>query len=39
MKITAPPKRSENLRALVNSLITRRFATPMNMLLKLEAEA
>jgi hypothetical protein len=39
MKITVPPNRSENLRALENSLITRRFDTPMNMLLKLEAEA
>jgi hypothetical protein len=39
MKMTAPPKRWENLRALENSLATLRFATPMNMLLKLEAEA
>ena len=39
MKITAPPKRSENLRAFEKSLITMRFETPMNMLLKLEAEA
>jgi hypothetical protein len=39
MKITAPPKRSENLRALEKSRATRRLATPMNILLKLDAEA